>query len=177
MIFKGFRVKIVIMVFIIGLGIFMIGQYFNHQKRVIEPIYHTFSSIEAVDEVMVEERDSQILVVLSFKNRDQLEKDIRQVLLTANQISLPIEILVQDNANDRLEEVYHQMHFAVEQAVSNGDFIDLEDRIKQIAAENRVQSRLTVDREYICLQLHEGKNYLYQIISREQEPIIKRFTG
>ena len=60
---EGVRIKAVLVVFIVVLGLALFGQYFAHQKLVIEPIYQAFSGIEAVEAVELIENDGQTLTL------------------------------------------------------------------------------------------------------------------
>lgn len=175
--FRGFRIKIVLLVFIITLSLALGVQYFSYQKRVIEPIIREFSEFDGVIQIEAKRLHSGIKLIISLGNCDRFDKVMSNILSAAEGYDSLLTIEIKDAANIKLEEVYHQMHYAIEQAVMLGDFREMAIVIEEIAQQNSLKHRVTIDSEYVFLQLHDADNYFYQLIGRQKQPIAVRFDG
>jgi len=51
------------------------------------------------------------------------------------------------------------------------------ERIEQLASEYQIKFTLKVDGNYVYLQLHDGDDYLYQIVSRREKSLISRLES
>lgn len=171
----GFRIKIVLLVFIITLSLALGVQYLSYQKRVIEPIIRVFSEIDGVIQIETERQHSGIKLIIALGDCDRFDQVMHNILSAAERFDSLLKIEIKDAASSRLEQIYHEMHYAIEQAVVIGDFREMAVVIEEIAQQNNIKYRITIDREYVYLQLHEADNYLYQLICRHNQPIAVRF--
>lgn len=171
------RINVVIVVFVIVLGLALALQYFTHRKLVIEPIYQAFANIEGVIGVDLAEQDDQIVLTLALAEVEQLDMLAAEISSTAAQFAKPLQIIIKDKANQTLKAAYDQMHFAVEQGIATGYFVEMAERIEQLASEYQIKFTLKVDGNYVYLQLHDGDDYLYQIVSRREKSLISRLES
>lgn len=171
---KGIRIGVVLIAFVLTLSIGFGVQRVAHQHRVIAPLYERFQSIDGVQDLEVEETQRGIGLVLQLGPISSLEKVIGLVRQEAVNARLVGDITIVDHADSRLETIYHDMHFAIEQAVVTGDFQEMAARVADIARERHVEHRLTVDRDYVYLQIMDGDRYMYQVVSRGDAPRIRR---
>ncbi len=171
---RGFRIGIVLLVFLTTLGIALGGQKLAHQQRVIAPLYSTFEAIDGVEEVIVEDTRQGVILTLKLADVDDLSRLIASVLDQGSTMSVASQLKIKDQENDKLLTVYYEMHYALEQAVTLGDFQQMAKEIRDIAQEHNVAYRVQVDSDYVYLQLHDDDNFLYQVLSRDQAPRIRR---
>lgn len=174
---EGVRIKAVLVVFIVVMGLALFGQYFAHQKLVIEPIYQAFSGIEAVEAVELIENDGQLTLTLTLGEVAELDDLVNEILMTAARYSQPFQILIKDTADGKLEAVYHEMHFVIEQGVIHGNFVEMAKEIQRLADAHQVKYRVKVDRGNVYLQLHDQDRYLYQVVSRQDQPVLLRLDS
>lgn len=174
---EGVRIKAVLIVFIIVLSLMLLGQYLLRKKLVIQPIYEAFAGIESVSSVALVENGEQLTLTLTLQEVGRLDDAINEIFQTADQFSMPFQIQIKDQADDKLESVYHQMHYMIEQSITQGNFVEMAETIEEVAESNQIYHRLKIDRSYVYLQLHHGNNYLYQVISRHDQPRIVRLDS
>ncbi len=173
--FKGLRLKIVLLVFMVTLVVALSIQYLSYEKRVIEPIVRVFSEIEGVNEIEANRQRSGIKLIISLDNLIRFEQVMQEILAQAEEFGLLSQIEFKDNANDKLEKVYHAMHYAIWQAVEKGDFSQMGVIASDIAKENNVEQNIYIEHDYVFVQLLDKDNYFYQIIGRHQQPTAVRF--
>lgn len=171
------RINVVVIIFIVVLG-FAVGlQQFFHKKMVIEPVYQAFASIEGVEGVELKERDGMIVLTLSLADVEHLHTVAAKISSAAARFSQPFQILIKDQPNETLKAAYEQMHFALEQGIATGYFVEMAERIEELALKHKVDFALRIDGSYVYLQLHDGGYYLYQIVSRRDQPLIARLES
>jgi len=171
------RINVVVVVFIVVLGLAMSLQYFIHKKAVIEPIYQAFANIDGVESVELQEQDGRIILMLALTEVEQLHTLAAEIGETAARFSQPIRILFKDRPNETLKAAYDQMHFALEQGIATGYFVEMAERIAELAGKYQVDYALRIDGNYVYLQLHDGGNYLYKVVSRQEQPLIARLES
>jgi len=174
---EGIRFKIVLISFVVALCIVFPAKYLGHRKLVVEPIYEAFSRIKGVKKVELTETDGKMKLVINLDDVEQLELVMQQILDQVEHFQRPMQLVITDQANQKLEHVYHQMHFAIEQGITLGTFVEMAQNIESIAQANQILSRVAVDRDYVYVQLQDGEHYLYQVISRNSEMLIGRLKG
>lgn len=175
--FKGIRVKIVLIVFLLVLVIGLVGLYVSHQKRVIEPIKQTFMSVEGVTDVKLEENQIGMGLVLTLDQLEKLDVTMNQVLSRANQLSIPVQLVIEDQPSESLINAYHDMHFIIEEAIILGNFQEMATEIEAIANQYQVGHRVSIDRDYVYLQLNDQTNYFYHVINRNDSLSVSRLES
>lgn len=177
--FKGYRIGIILVVFIVSLGLSFGAQYLSHQKRVIAPIYERFLTIPGVLDIDLTSEGGKTNLVIILAEVEKLDLTIKQVLNEATDHNIIERIIIVDQTSPKLEDVYYQMHFTIEQALELGTFEDMALAIAQVAQANDVHQRSSLDRNYVYLQLHDGEYYYYQVFSRNKEtdmPILRNIS-
>lgn len=175
--FKGFRIRIIILVFVVVLGVALSGQKLTHHHRVITPLLTGFQSVDGVEKVLLEETRIGAKIILELAEVSDLALLTGHIRKQASTLSMPHQLLIQDKSSVRLDRIYHEMHFVIEQAVVVGDFQDMAKVVAQIAELYTISHQIRVDSDYVYVQLHDDGNYYYQIISRSGAPKIRRLVS
>ena len=84
---------------------------------------------------------------------------------------------ITDNSNDLLDRAYHQMHFAIQEALTVGNFRVMAEEVARIADEFDIQQRISVDNNYIYVQLWTEQNILYRVVARDGSILVKTIDG
>ncbi|NLO66810.1 MAG: hypothetical protein GX101_09055 [Firmicutes bacterium] len=71
-----------------------------------------------------------------------------------------------DNPNQELLDLYAKIRLAVEEAIMTGEFSLLEERIESLAKNGSFEWELSLDRDYIYLELAMGENNVQRVIAR-----------
>ncbi len=168
---KGFRLHIIILVALISFLLFFGGKFFYQRYFVLEPLLRQVRAIEGVEEVGVSYPGNGKLFTVSLG-------DVEDLMDTYGEINGQLEkvfekqsytLFLQDGRNEILEGVYHPIHFAIYEAIAQGNFTHLAAFVSEQAADNGLEKhRVTVDGERVYLQLHLGDAYLYEIVSRTE---------
>lgn len=175
--YKGIRIKVVLIVFLLVLGIGLGSLYISHQRRVIEPIKKAFLSVEGVTEVKLEENQLGMEITITLDQLEKLDVTMQQILSQANQLSVPVQLGIKDQATEELLAAYHQMHFVIEEAIILGNFQEMSDQIGSIANEFQISHRVYLDRNYVYLHLEDQNNYYYNIINRNDNLPVTRLES
>ncbi|NLJ33119.1 MAG: hypothetical protein GX349_00775 [Firmicutes bacterium] len=166
---KGFRLHIIIAVALISILLFFAGKYCYQRYLVLEPLLKQVRAIEGVRDVQVSSLGGGRLFLVSLGDVEDLVdiygKIDGQLAEVFEEQSYALHLL--DARNEKLEEVYHSIHFAIYEAIDRGNFTHLADVVaKQALANGMGKYRVTVDGERVYLQLHLGEAYLYEIVPR-----------
>lgn len=175
--FKGYRVGIILAVFIVSLGLVIGVNRFTHQRRVIAPIYQVFQAIEGVKSTEIEEQPQGLRVKVTLEQVNELEEVMDEILFQVEELGLLRQVDIVDNPNEALKKTFYKMHFVIEQAVALGNFQEMAETINQIAVAENVTQRMFVNKDYVFIQLHQGDYYLYHTSSRQDGINVKRKSG
>lgn len=75
-------------------------------------------------------------------------------------------VVVRDRRTPFLDELYHQFHLYLYEALATGNFGELPRYLEELSARTGVSHRLSVNDRHVFVQLHSGEDYLYQVIRR-----------
>jgi len=175
--FKGYRVEIILLVFVLSLGLVIGVNYFVHQRRVVAPIYDIFQDIPGVSQILLTEQGQELQVAVTLEEVEKLEQTMDQVIEKAKELGLAEKIIIVDRANQKLEAAFYDIHLAIEEAIAIGNFQQMAETIDQLIVDSEIVHRIYVSRDYVYVQLHHQENYLYQVFSRHDGINVIRQSG
>ncbi len=147
------------------------GQTAWHAFAVAKPLDNAFEGIDGVQSVTWnKEKNDQAAVVLqvSLDQVANLQTTYSDIQERAKKIlgKSAFRIVVHDDRNPELEQVYHDMHFHIQEAIATGGFGDMAGQINKQAAAAGVNAQVYVDSSSVYLQLSQGEADLYRVIPR-----------
>jgi len=92
--------------------------------------------------------------------------DLRQASAALSQLAGARPIRFLDSRNAKLEQLFNQMQFALQEGISRGNFTEMADRVSEQAEKAGVKLHLAMDSEAIYLVLNEGDAQLVAVLER-----------
>jgi len=158
------------------------GNIWIQERTVMQPLERSLKSLSGVTDVTCQESSSQVTVSVRlasvpdlFSTYSDIEKTVKRFLGKKSFV-----IQLQDHRTPALEEAYYNIHFDVQEAIATGGFARMADAVsKKVKAMGLDRYRIFVGPMSVYVQLHQGGDYLYEIVPRPesiqakaQEPIV-----
>jgi len=165
------QVFLTVLIFIITLGLLFGAYFFYKQFFVNQPLSVTLDNSELIAKYeLINERKNPVLRV-QFRKVENLSNEFQKFLKTSGEIltekDLQLELF--SNPNPRLLEFYQEVNPALYEALSVGNYVKLQDILKEKNQEyGLTKVSLTISEGYIYLQLEDDTNYLYYILNRHE---------
>lgn len=168
--FRGFRLQLTILVFIIVLVVGLSFQYLQQRTYVLKPLLQEVECIPGVEEVSLVKKslgnNNRIIVNLKLDPNVPFALSFGQVMEALQGAKGFYEVQLEDSPNLELWSLYQQIQIAIEEANVTGEFVMLEQRVARLAAEHNTLWELFVDRDRIFLRLTQAENMLQRVIHR-----------
>lgn len=162
--FRELKIRIIILVAVISLGV-LFGARFAYEHLFLGSLKEAFLSIDGVADLKVE-RGQQTILVVTLERVERLETTYGAIrALAEERLGNHWTVELVDQRNGELVERYHQLHYALWQAISTGDFVEMADRVEAVT--QGLDARITVDRDFIYVELETEDGYLYEIMPRQ----------
>lgn len=147
------------------------GQTIWHAFAVAKPLDNAFEAIDGVQSVTWnKEKDDQAAVVLqvSLDQVANLQTTYLDIQERAKNIlgKSAFRIVIHDNRNPELEQIYHEMHYHIQEAIATGRFGDMAGQISEQAIAAGADAQVYVDAANVYLQLSRGDADLYRVVPR-----------
>jgi len=164
------RVYVVLAAIMVTLVVLLTFQFVYQKYNIEQPLFKMYSQTKLVSDVKVEENGSMINVILEVKKTENLRDTYRELTGYTEQVvgSDNYKMTLTDKRTKALEEVYYESQFIIYEAMAKGDYTRMADIIRQNAAKAGAEARVFIDHDYIYIQLTKDKDYLYEIVSRQE---------
>lgn len=164
---RGLRYPVVVVIVIAVLGLLFGGQWLYYKFVLEKPVLEALDLPEIKKAEYVEATNT---IVVELKEVDNIQETFGEIKerVKGNKNADSFLIKISDNRNELLKGAYYQSQFAVHQAIMRGDFISMNEVIRDIASEYKLDRyAVYVDNDNVYLQFHKDGSNLYEIISRE----------
>ncbi|RJQ25602.1 MAG: hypothetical protein C4589_10855 [Peptococcaceae bacterium] len=167
----GLRVPIIIFALLAGLGIFFGGQWIYQRVSLSEPLDRVLKSNKYIKSFQVNSERNILEVTVSFNDDanlmeayQEVERDLAKVLGNRT-----FRLVVRDNRDDVLQQVFYKSQFVIYQAIARGTFQDMADFIGREASAANAVAEVYVDNDYVYLRLKREGHILDQVIARDKK--------
>jgi hypothetical protein len=166
---KGIRIYVVIVTIVVTLCVLLSIQYINQKYNIEQPLFKLYSQTKLVKGVKIENRGTDVNVILDVKKTDNLRQVYKDLTNYTEQImgTTKFSVELKDNRNKTLENVYYQSQFIIYEALAKGDFSKMATVIEKNARDYGAEAKVFMDEDSIYVEIIKGDNYLYEIIPRE----------
>lgn len=164
---KGIKWQIVMVTFAIVFGILLSGLQLYQNKLLPDKISKDISEVKYVKSVTIQDASQGYVANVKLDRVDDLMNTYRDIEEKTSKYPVKIDVRIVDNTNDRLNNIYYNSQFAIYEAIQKGDYIKMNEVIKNDAEKAGALSHIYIDSENIYVDLRDGSNYLYRIIPRE----------
>ena len=170
MTFRGIRLKLVVVVLILCLGIFFAGNYYFNHYRLNSSLEEVLNSVEEIEKVVIENEAQPREIVLTFRGVDDLRSVYREINDILSEKLGPEDYVISLNGatDPSLKEAYDKIHLLIYETIITGEFSKLATELELLKEEAELTSALiSVDHDNIYLQLSTEQEDLYKVIARE----------
>lgn len=176
---KGLRIGIIALVFVLASLLIFGGQQLRYRFDVFEPMQKAFTQVDGVEKVKFDRTGGHVDIVVTLGKVDNLEKTVSEIETLGKYYlkdSLG-DISIVDSRDADLDEVYYEMHYAIEEGIATGHFRqmakDLQDTAKKSGLE---RFRVYVGNDRVYVLMAKGGRYLYEVVPRKAGPVLPQ-TG
>jgi hypothetical protein len=92
--------------------------------------------------------------------------NLRQASLALEKLAGELPIRYLDRNNDKLNKLFDQMQFAIQEGIVRGNFTEMAQNVKAQAEKAGVQLELEMDDEAIYVVMNQGDAQLIQVLER-----------
>jgi hypothetical protein len=156
---------------IITAACLFLGQAVWQSYAVDLPLDKALNEIDGVISVALD--DSQKIndnttIYVTLGDTDNLQKTYREISIKIEQTLKDDEYIleIKDNRSPELEQTYYDIHFYIQKAIVDGDFPQLEAKVREKADLAGAAAKLYVDEQNIYLQLVKNDVFLYSVVTR-----------
>lgn len=176
---KGIRLYVVLIAVMLMLGLLVGAQYIYQRYNVEQPLFKLYSETKLVDnikKIKLEEQGDMVSVTLGLNRTDNLRRAYQDLYRSTGQVlgSDRFRIQIKDTRTRELENVYYQSQFVIYEALVKGSYPEMALTIERNARSAGSEARVYMDEKNIYVALYKGKNYLYEVISRDSLPADKK---
>lgn len=127
-------------------------------------------AVAGVTSVSAAPQGAQTVVTVQLGPVDNLGSTYTQLESAINQAlgGRPFSVVLQDNPDQTLEDAYYHVHFAVEEAAVQGDFVSMLAQVDKVMHGTRgITYRVYVEPQEILVQMKDSGHYLYRVVPRQ----------
>lgn len=172
--FKGIRLTIVIIALVVGLSVFLGGQYVVKTYHLEEPFKAEVLSMKGVEGVELTETGNSMKVRLTMNSDVRLQQVYQKVNELANEmLQQKITIEMDQKTSQEMEDLYQDMHFAIYEGIASGKFTAMSTQLKEIATTERVDDyQIQVDNDNVYLKVVADGEIFCTIIPRQSDRLV-----
>ncbi len=166
---QGMRIYVVLLSLIIALSAFLGAHWLYNRLNFQQPLAKKLDGNELVTAYRLENDGEVYKITVTLRKTGNLMLSYRQVHKEVEKVMgcSPFVIEINDQPNDKLNDVYNQGQFAIQEALIRGNFQDMASFLNGYARSAGVTSKVFIDQDNIYWQMEDGANYLYQVIPRK----------
>lgn len=164
---KGIKWQIVLITFVVVFGFLFAGFQLYQNKILPDKISKDVSTVKFVKMVTISTDTNGYIMKVRLGEVENLMETYKEIENKVNKYPVKINILLIDNSNEKLNNVYYNSQFSIYEGIQKGDYMKMYDTIREISSKNSVRSYVYIDKQNIYLDLRDRSHYLYKIIPRE----------
>ena len=168
---KNTRIFKCFLAFIVTLFMLLVGQILWQNYGVNMPLEKSLQSIDGVKNI-VWNKNSKIAepaqIEVTLGNVANIQKTYKEIHQKSGKVLgvRPYNIIIKDNRTPELENIYNDINYYVQKAISDGDFPLLAQKTEDIAKQVGVSAEVFVDEQYVYIQLNKEDTSLYMVALR-----------
>lgn len=163
------NVKLVAASLAVALALLFGGNALVRMTRVSIPVERALRQMAEVKSYSIESTPYGAVLNVELGDVSELSETVMKVTMAAAHLAGRdgVWIRILDSRDDTLRDVYHRLHFSLQEAIATGSFEDLESRSEQSAREAGISgARIVVDSEYVYVSMSHGASRLYEVVPR-----------
>ncbi|HEY8418731.1 MAG TPA: hypothetical protein VIK93_11940 [Limnochordales bacterium] len=169
MLFRGFKLHIILITFIVCLSAALGVQHLAYSHRVVGPLEREFAALPGVTEASVVPSGDRTDVVLEVAPGADLPGIYQEAerLAQARLGSRLGRVQLADRRTPALVDAFHRMHLALQEGAATGHFTHMAQQLDALAAELPLTDySVYVDDRHVYVVLVDEDGYLIERIAR-----------
>lgn len=170
--FKDINLKIVITALLLTLIFLLSIRYFYSWYNLGAPLKNALNEDNRIQSFTIEKSGETFIVSVTLNNQFN---DISEVYYDLNGKlesiikSRNYQLDIKGIENDKLKEIYYNMHFSLYENIMKNNFTNIDNDIKKIAEQSGISEyKIIIDHKNVYIMLRDNDNGLYKIIEREK---------
>jgi len=161
--------KMIIVAFVVGLVLLFGGQYVYLKYGFNQPVRQALADNPAVAGYTLDEQGPEPVISVHLKRTDNLQESYRELKqeIDRSMRGRPYQLIIKDERDDSLEEVFYNSQFIIYQAIAQGGFQEMADEVRARARAANAEARIYLDSEYVYVQMENEHGFLAEIIPRQ----------
>ncbi len=171
---KGLRIPVIVAIALLSIAMLISGELVYQHYLVRRPLVEKIADLPNVISVKIMDNTKPQRLVIKLGSVGRISDTVTQVNeLVSSRYGRAIDLRLIDRRDEELNRLFESSKFTIYEALSNGNFTAMYAHI-----ENKVNNyeidrwNLSIDNQYIYLELHKGTNYLYEVIPRNQRDLV-----
>jgi|GEM_PF-431693 len=159
---------------VLTLAVLFGGQLLWNKYAVANPIYEVLQTINGIESVSIGRMNQQgknmdeVKIYVTLSDVQNLQKMYGELTAGLQQVNSgkKYDIVIQDSRTPELEKFYYSIHYYLQEAIVNGNFASMTERIEAKANDAGVVAQIYVDTKNIYLTLTKETANMYVVIER-----------
>ncbi|MDF9407438.1 MAG: hypothetical protein A4E52_00865 [Pelotomaculum sp. PtaB.Bin013] len=166
---QGLKIPVIIFSLLAGLVVIFSVQWVYQKYSFQNPLNMVLSSNEAVESYQISTEGKQVKITLTFKDTADLMQSYNELQkeLTQKMGQRPYYLVLKDNRDDSLQQVWYNSQFAVYQAIAQGSYRSMAEEIKREAGAAGAEAKINIDEKNIYIRLKKDGRTLDEVIARD----------
>lgn len=168
---KNFKWPVAVLAFALTLGL-AVGVVLLRQRQLVkEPLLERLASLADVENVELRQEEEQLVVLVKLAYVRDLASTYQTLAAELNTLLEPASYRLElvDERNSSLTDALFTVSLALYEGEQRGNFTKMSQAIAATLTDLQVaEHRVTVDHDYIYLQMKNDDAYLYEVVAREQ---------
>lgn len=170
---KGLKIHVIIFSLLAGIAIIFGAQYLYQKYSTQRPLNDVLNSRQSVESYQLSSENNQLRVSIKVRYDANLMQAYKEVQkdLTGVMGRKVYNLVLIDNPDEVLEQVWYQSQYAVYQAQSQGSFQEMAEVVNREAPACGAEAKVYIDQENIYLRLQHQGHTLDEVIPRGAEQV------
>lgn len=136
---------------------------------VAKPLQQLSQNINGVECASLDDSDKDHMVLhVTLHNVENLQKTYHEIVAGSHNIvkGKPVDIMIHDARTPKLEQMYYDIHYYIQEAIFTGNFSLMAMRIDEQAVNRGLKVKVYVDRNAVYLQMADDTGDMYVAVPR-----------
>ncbi|MDD4336904.1 MAG: hypothetical protein PHH46_05930 [Firmicutes bacterium] len=139
------------------------------RTSVTMPMEKAFASMSEIESYKIERLPYGTVVDISLRNAGDLSETVRKIEAATSKLPAGggLWVRITDTRDALLQDVYHRIHFDIQEAIATGSFSELRRRADEEAQRAGLSDcAIYVDIDHVYITLEDGEHELYAVSPR-----------
>lgn len=170
---NGFKIPIIILALIVGLGGLWGGHWLFNRYNYERPLTKLLDENKDIDYYQIEDQQTVMQLEVKLIKVDNLQESYNKLFDSIKYVvgRREFKLILKDDRDPTLENIYYHARLAAYESLKRGNFLEMESYISKLSTRQGSRSRITVDENYLFIQIEHDNHYLYEIIPRDKDVV------